>query len=151
MSQVTILTTKLKQLLAEDLVNSYKLFIQQLGFVDANYNDLYVSSMGIPQNIQNNTYGFLTTDAGKDIYHSDANPYTYTIPVHTTQNFGIGNVINVTNNSAAAITIALAGGVTLTRLDGTSGSGTRTVGAHSVATLKLLAVDLWGILGSAIT
>src|SRR5208282_1412559 len=131
--------------------NSYKLFIAQLGFVDSNFNDLYPSSQGLPQNIQNNAYGFLTTDASKDIYHSDANPYTYTIPVHTTQNFSVGNIVSITNDSAAAITVAIAGGVTLVRIDGTSGSGARTVGAHSVASLKYMAADRWGISGSSIS
>lgn len=99
--------------------------------------------IGLPQNTQNNSYVFALSDQGAQVYHSDTNAYTYTIPLNSLVAFPIGSQINVVNNAAAGtITITPAGGVTL-QLSSSSSTGAQTVTAQTVVTILKTGTDQW--------
>ena len=82
---------------------------------------------------------------------------TVTVPPHGTVAWPTDRaptILIVNQNATYTISIAQGSGVTLTRRDGISGTGTRTVGVNSEAELKYygaLSVDNWDISGSALS
>jgi hypothetical protein len=99
--------------------------------------------IGLPQNTQNQNYVFVLSDQGAEIYHSDTNAYTYTIPLNSITAFPIGTQITVVNNTGAgALTIAPFSGVTL-QLSGGSSIGPQTVAAQNLITVTKTGTDQW--------
>lgn len=106
-----------------------------------------IGTRGVPQNAQNSNYGFLLSDAGGHVFHDSATPHTWTIPANASVAFPIGSAITVANNTGGgALTIAITTD-TLRRGDGTAGTGNRTVGPDSVATLLKTKATEWMITG----
>jgi hypothetical protein len=105
-------------------------------------------------NVQNAGYSFALTDVGGLVVHNDTTAtYTYTIPAHSSVAWPTNYVphIKILNNSSAVVAIAAASGVTLTRGDGATGTGSRTVGANSTAMIYAIAQDSWIIEGGALS
>jgi len=107
---------------------------------------------GPTQNSQSAAYGFILTDAGKQIYHpsADTTPRTWTIPANGSVAFAIGTKIELVNDcSAGAITLAI---TTDTLVCFTAGStGSRTISACGMATLTKVTSTRWIITGVGIT
>jgi hypothetical protein len=105
----------------------------------------------IPVTINAN-YTIKTSDVGRDLVFDDGNNYTVTIDTFANAAISHGRIVNISNYGAGTITIAAPTGGTLTRLDGTSGTGNRTMAGSSVATLKKKdAANSWGIFGTALS
>lgn len=109
-----------------------------------------VGFRGIPVINGNSAYAFPATDAGCCIYHDEAGTRTYTIPANASVAHPIGTtfVIDNTGNAGAAgaITLAITSD-TLRRGDGTAGTGSRTIPASGVATIRKVAATVWVITG----
>src|ERR1700744_4156158 len=99
--------------------------------------------IGLPQNTQNNNYVFALSDQGDQVYHSDTNAYTYTIPLNSLTAFPIGTQITVVNNAnAGVISVTPFAGVTL-ELSGSSSSGVQNVAAQTVVRILKTGTDQW--------
>lgn len=108
-------------------------------------SSLYI---GMPQNIQNAAYGLVLTDAGKQIYHNEVTARVYTIPANVAIAFDIGTIIEIANAAGAGtITLAITTD-TLQRGDGTAGTGSRTIAASSIATIRKVEAAVWMITGA---
>ena len=101
---------------------------------------------GTPQNIQNGSYTFVLADAGKQV-HAFSATCNYTIPPNSSVAFPIGTVIPILS-TGATISVLEGSGVFLNRGDGTSGSGTRTVGPNSMAAITKSDTNTWIISGA---
>lgn len=101
---------------------------------------------GTPQNIQNGSYTFVLADAGKQV-HAFSATCNYTIPPNSSVAFPIGTVIQILS-TGATISVLEGSGVFLNRGDGTSGSGTRTVGPNSMAAITKSDTNTWIISGA---
>lgn len=94
-------------------------------------------------------YTLVLADAGRDVYHTSATPHTLTVPLNASVAFPIGTVITVTNGpGAGAVTISSS--ATL-RVIGTGATGSRTLAADGMITMKLQAADLWYLSGINMT
>lgn len=100
---------------------------------------------GTPQNIQNGNYTFVLADAGKQVHAFSGTP-SWTIPPNSSVPYPLGTVI-VLLSTGAVITLLEGSGVSLNRGDGTSGSGTRTVGNNSIAAITKSDTNTWIISG----
>lgn len=88
------------------------------------------------------------TDRGKSI-DGTAN---VTIPTNASVAFPIGSTVTVTNTGASTLTIAaVTPGTTTLRLAGTTTTGTRTLAAYGMATMRKVATDVWYISGAGLT
>jgi hypothetical protein len=87
-------------------------------------------------NQQNNNYTFVLADAGRSVLHNDGSSYTYTIPAHASVAFPQNATIVIDNQSSATLTLTGAAGVTLSHMDGTSGTGSYTIAAYSSAAIR---------------
>jgi hypothetical protein len=105
--------------------------------------------LGSPINLQNVNYGLILSDAGKTIF-SASGTNTYTIPTNASVAFPIGTVIAFINESAGALTIAPAGGVTL-NLAGAGTTGNRTLAQWGIATMTQVSANSWIIGGAGLT
>jgi len=106
---------------------------------------LHVDSVGwrgAPKNVQNNDYTFVLLDSGKQVYHTSATGHTYTIPASASVTFPDGTMIVVNNRGSGAITVAPAGGVTLTA-NGSGTSGNQTVSQYYVKTFLKHDTNSW--------
>jgi hypothetical protein len=113
-------------------------------------NSISVGYRDIPITIQNATYGFVLTDAGKGIGKDNTTAYTYTIPANGTTAFPIGTAITVFNgNTTSNITIAIT--TDTLRLAGTTTTGSRTVAPWGVCTLYKIASTVWLASGPGVT
>lgn len=101
---------------------------------------------GTPQNIQDGSYTFVLADAGKQV-HAFSATCNYTIPPNSSVAFPIGTVIPILS-TGATISVLEGSGVFLNRGDGTSGSGTRTVGPNSMAAITKSDTNTWIISGA---
>lgn len=106
---------------------------------------------GMPQNVQSGTYQFVLSDAGKTIYHAST-AHTYTIPANSGGGspvaFDIGTTITIVNAAGSGtLTIAITSD-TLQRGDGVAGTGSRTMGPNSIATLTKQTATVWYITGA---
>jgi phage-related tail fiber protein len=100
----------------------------------------------VPANAQTVAYTAALTDSGKSVDTSAG----VTIPANSAVAFPVGTVFNITNTSAAAITITQGAGVTL-RMAGTTLTGNRTLAAYGVSALRKIATDTWMISGSGLS
>lgn len=106
---------------------------------------------GTPIVSGNSAYAFPLVDAGSTIYHDEAGTRTWTIPANASVAHPIGTcfVLDNTGNAGAAGAITLAITTdTLRRGDGTAGTGSRTIGASQVATIRKVKSTEWVITGA---
>ena len=90
-------------------------------------------------------YTLVATDAGSALYHASASAHSWTIPSAT---LPVGSVVTfTTGQSSGTLSILAGGGVTLERVDGTAGTGTRTMAAASKVTAYQRAQDVWELSG----
>jgi hypothetical protein len=106
-----------------------------------------VGSDEITQNLQNNDYTFVLSDSGKHIFHDSATPHTYKIPANLSVAFAIGTAITIVNNTGAGAITLIIFNDTLRRGDGTTGTGSRTISANSIATVLKTKATEWFITG----
>jgi hypothetical protein len=111
---------------------------------------LHNASRVLPQNSQSADYTLVLADAGKDILHpaADTNNRTFTIPANASVAFPVGTVISF-SNEANTVTIAITSD-TLT-LAGAGSTGSRTLAADGVATIKKITTTKWMISGVGLT
>ena len=102
---------------------------------------------GVPQNIQNADYTFVAADSGKQIFHDEATPRTYTIPANGSLAYDIGTTITIINNTGAG-NIVITSADTIRRGDGVAGTGSRTIGPDSMVTLLKTKATEWMITGA---
>lgn len=106
--------------------------------------------LGAPQNSQSAAYTLLITDAGKHIYHPDADTTAriFTIPANASVAFPIGTVICIQNgNGAGVITLA----ITSDTLRWQASTGSRSIAANGTATLLKVTSTVWRLTGDGIT
>lgn len=106
--------------------------------------------LGAPQNSQSTAYQLVLTDAGKHIYHPDADTTarTFTIPANSSVAFPIGTVICIQNgNGAGVITLA----ITTDTLRWQASTGSRSIAANGTATLLKVTSTVWRLTGDGIT
>lgn len=96
-----------------------------------------------PQNAKSAAYTLLSSDAGKHI----ATTAAVTVPVGV---FSIGDELAIYNNSAVAITISPASGVTL-RLAGTATTGARTLAQRGYSMILCVNTNEFIAFGTGIT
>lgn len=104
-------------------------------------------------NVQNANYTLAFSDIAGIIEHNDnTSSYTWTIPPSSSVSWPTTYTphIKFLNNSAQIITIAPGAGVTLTRADGASGTGTRIMASNSSALIYLIASNSWIIEGTSL-
>lgn len=106
--------------------------------------------LDIPQNVQNADYQFALADRGEHVYHTDANPYNWTIPANATTAFPVGSAVTLVNDGTADVTIVAAGGVTIVEA-GTGTTGDRTLPQFAMATILKVGTDRWYITGVGVT
>ena len=104
----------------------------------------------VSQNVQAGNYTLALTDSGKHIRATNAGAQTVTIPLNATVAFPLGTCITLVVTGTTAVSIAVAGGVTLTQA-GTGATGTRTLAVNGLASLLKVATDTWYITGSGIS
>jgi hypothetical protein len=102
--------------------------------------------------IFNANHTFTADDVNCLLRHTDANPYTWTIDTYANTKIGKGNVITGNCESSGTLTIVAPTGGDIIRLDSTSGTGNRTIGAYGMFTLMNLdGANLWGITGTGVS
>lgn len=90
--------------------------------------------------------------AGHNMFQDDGAARTWTLPASGDTVVPDGAIIDVTNLGAGNLTIAEGAGVTLTWLDGSTGStGNRTLAQWGIATLTKRSGTQWYIFGSGIS
>ena len=101
---------------------------------------------------KNTNYTFTSTDVGVLFRHTDSSAYTWTIDTYANAPIAAGQIICGTCESTGTLTVAAPSGGTLIRLDGTAGTGNRTIGAASEFVLKKLDnANAWAISGAALS
>jgi hypothetical protein len=106
-----------------------------------------VGTRGVPLTTQDANYTLALTDAGCSVRHTSGT-HTYTIPANASVAFPIGTAITIINEpGAGAITLNITSD-TLNRGDGVTGTGTRTISAHSMATIVKTTATTWMITGA---
>lgn len=101
---------------------------------------------------KNSNYTFTVADVGTEFAHTDASAYTWTIDTFANAPINAGQKIAGFNSSTGTLTIAAPAGGSLLRLDGTPGTGNRTVAASSYFALhKLDNANSWGITGTGLS
>lgn len=101
---------------------------------------------------KNAGYTFVASDPGSEFAHTDTNNYTWTIDTFANAPILAGQKIAGFNSSTGTLTINAPAGGSLTRLDGTAGTGNRTIGASSYFVIhKLDNSNAWGITGTALS
>ena len=100
----------------------------------------------IPLTAKSASYILALGDVGQGISSSAG----VTVPANATTAFAIGDTIALYNNSAAAITITQASGVTL-RLAGSASSGNRTLAQRGLGTLIKIGSDEWVMSGMGVS
>lgn len=101
----------------------------------------------VPQNAQTAAYTLALTDRGKSIDVSTGG-ITITVPLNSAVAFPIGATVSITNLAATAITVSSS--ATL-RQAGTANTGSRTLAAYGMATLRKVATDTWFISGAGLS
>lgn len=107
---------------------------------------------GIPITDKSADYTLVLADAQTCIRHpgSDSNNRTYTIPANASVAYPVGTVITFMNNHGTnTVTIAITSDTLTAASSGSTGS--RTLGAHGVATAIKIASTSWFISGVALT
>ena len=104
----------------------------------------------VPQNAQASNYTLALTDGGKHVRCTNAGAQTVTIPANATVAFPVGTLVTVVNTGTTAVSIALAGGVTLTQA-ATGATGARTLATTGLCSLLKIATDAWYVTGSGVS
>lgn len=103
---------------------------------------------GAPQVPKDAAYTFAADDVGKEFLHNEVAARIWTIPANAAVPIPIGSIILGVNwVGAGALTIHPDAGVTLRRLDGTAGTGDRTIPANAAFALHKVLANEWGISG----
>jgi hypothetical protein len=105
-----------------------------------------VGYRAIPLTAKSASYALALGDVGQGISTSAG----VSVPANATIAFAIGDTIALYNNSAAAITITQASGVTL-RLAGSASSGNRTLAQRGLGTLIKVGSDEWVMSGMGVS
>ncbi len=100
----------------------------------------------IPLTAKSASYTLALADVGQGISSSAG----VIVPANAAVAFAIGDTIALYNNSAAAITITQASGVTL-RLAGSASSGNRTLAQRGLGTLIKVGSDEWVMSGMGVS
>ena len=101
----------------------------------------------VPQNAKTAAYTLTLTDRGNSIDVSTGG-ITITVPLNSAVAFPIGATVSITNLAATAITVSSS--ATL-RQAGTANTGSRTLAAYGMATLRKVATDTWFISGAGLS
>lgn len=130
--------------------NSSGIFVKANNGLVANSSGLF--AFGSTAKTRNSSSLFFANDVGCLIRHTDSSNYTWTIDVFSNTGIIAGSTITGTCESTGTVTIVPPTGGSLIRLDGTSGTGNRTVAAASMFTLlQLDGANAWGITGSSLS
>lgn len=108
-----------------------------------------VGYVNVPQNAQGASYTLVLADNGKSIDFTGAAGQTITIPANASVAFPVGSVVSVTNTTANSLSIAIT--TDTLRQAGTTNTGTRTLAAYGVATMRKVASTTWIISGAGLT
>lgn len=92
------------------------------------------------------SYTFVTSDAGKMVTSNNSSNVTFTIALNATQQFNVGDTIQIANYGTGNLIISNVSSVLLR----SSGSRTRLSGQFSVATLWKRGTDEWLLLGDIV-
>jgi len=106
----------------------------------------------IPQNSKSANYTTVLTDAGKHIFHPDADTTARTITIDSNANvaYPIGTPLTFVNgHGAGVLTIAITADTMRLSPDGTTGS--RTLAADGIATAIKIGTTEWKISGTGLT
>jgi hypothetical protein len=107
---------------------------------------------GLTPVTKNADHTFTAADIGCEFAHTDSSGYTWTIDTYANAPIAAGQKIAGYCSSTGTLTIAAPSGGSLIRLDGTAGTGNRTVHAASYFVLhKLDNANAWGISGTALS
>lgn len=98
--------------------------------------------LDIPPTQKTADYTFSVTDRGRGI-DTTAN---VTVPLDSGADFSLGMVVTISNVSSTAISIFSTSGVSVI-FAGAGTTGTRTLAAYGVATLRYLGANVWIIFG----
>jgi hypothetical protein len=103
-------------------------------FLPAEKITLSVASTGLLDDVAHDAdYTLVAADAGLNLHHESASAHSWTVPASI---FAKGNVVRIsTGQSSGTLSILADAGLTLNRVDGTAGTGTRTLSAASTAVL----------------
>ena len=104
----------------------------------------------VQQNAQAGNYTLALTDHGKHVRCTNAGAQTVTIPLNATVAFAVGACITIVNTGTTAVSIAIAGGVTLTQA-ATGATGARTLATTGLCSLLKVATDTWYVTGSGVS
>ena len=99
----------------------------------------------LPQNIQNDNYTFVLTDAGKHIYKASGASKTLTIPANASVAYPLGDILTVVNRSGGDVTIAITTDTMELESDGSTGN--RTLADKGVANFLKVTTTLWLAMG----
>jgi hypothetical protein len=113
--------------------------------IDSSGTSRGIGYRAIPLSAKSASYTLALGDVGQGISTSAG----VTVPANAAIAFAIGDTIALYNNSAAAITITQASGVTL-RLAGSGSSGNRTL-AQRLSTLIKVGSDEWVMSGMGVS
>lgn len=129
------------------MCNGVSFAAQRLLIVDPTRADS-VGFRGAPKVLKNAVYTFVTDDHGREFLHTEVTARIWTIDTFANQPMPHGAIILIVNWAGAGnITITPAGGVTLQRLDGTAGTGSRVIPPSGFAALHHVTDNEWGISG----
>lgn len=103
---------------------------------------------GVPQTLISSNYTPVIGNAGGMLRQSTGSPYNITIPPNSDVAFPVGTTLVLEiATGGGTFTILEGSGVTIYRVDGVVGSGTRTVTANSRAALIKIDTNAWDIGG----
>lgn len=101
----------------------------------------------VAKNAKSAAYTLVLSDRGKSIDVSTGG-ITITVPLNSVIAFPIGAVVTITNTASSAITIASSAVI---RQAGTTNTGSRTLAAYGMATLRKVGTDTWFISGAGLS
>lgn len=95
------------------------------------------------QNVQTGAYTLVLSDRFKMIREDSASPVNITIPTNATQNFAVGDSIDIIQWGAGQVTLVAAGSVALV-----GNPGLKLIGQYTMATVIKIATDTWLAVGA---
>lgn len=107
--------------------------------------------MDIPINSQSGNYTTVLTDRGKMILHPNGGGAgdTFTIAANASVAYPLGTVLTFCNRDSNNLTIAITSDTLI--LEGTTSTGSRTLGQNGFASAKKVESTVWLISGSALS
>ena len=106
---------------------------------------------GVPQNLQNNNYTLVLSDANKQLLHNTATPHTYTIPASASVPYPVGTCITIVNGGQAGGTLTLSITSDTIQFFPSGNTGSRTFAPYSQGTLNKVTSTVWVLTGVGIT